>query len=188
MWGEGLPHLPPTTYHLPIPTYHLKPVLPYLPPTTYHLPIPTYHIPHTVSHLPTNYLSFQQNSRFKRVTTCVFYKIPASRWAAKSRSFVFIEIPESSLHFLKLLVFSFPAGGEILSTGTGSSPPTTYDIPPTDPHLPPTTYHLPIPTYHLRHTTYRFPLHLRLVYSPAAARFRPSLRCSVAAFSIGQTY
>jgi len=116
MWGEGLPHLPPTTYHLPIPTYHLKPVLPHLPPTTYHLPIPTYHIPHTVSHLPPNNLSFQRHSRFQRVTTCVFYKIPASRWAAESRSFVFIEIPESSLHFLKLLVFSFLVGCGILST------------------------------------------------------------------------
>jgi hypothetical protein len=87
--------------------------------------------------LPPNHLSFQQHSRFQRVTTCFFYNIPALVWAAESQSFVFIDIPGLFLHFLKLLVICFPADGDILSTGTRSSPPTTYDIPPTDSHLPP---------------------------------------------------
>jgi len=70
---------------------------------------PTYDLP------PTNYLSFQQHSRFRRVTTFVFYNIPALPWAAEAWSFVFIDIPALVLHFLKLLVFPFPVGGDILS-------------------------------------------------------------------------
>jgi hypothetical protein len=37
-------------------------------------------------------------------------------WAAGVRSFVFIGIPASFVHFLKLLVLSFPVGGDILSS------------------------------------------------------------------------
>jgi hypothetical protein len=36
-------------------------------------------------------------------------------WAAEAWSFVFIDIPALVLHFLKLLVFPFPVGGDILS-------------------------------------------------------------------------
>jgi len=92
----------PNACHLNPESRILTPVLPHLPPTTYHLP-------------PTNYHSFQQLSRFKRVTTFIFYNIPALLLAVEDRSFVFIDIPASFLHFLKLLVLSFPAGGDILS-------------------------------------------------------------------------
>ena len=84
-------------------------VLPHLPPTTYRLPAVTHHLP------GTNPICFQQHSRLLRVTIFVFYKIPASVRAAGSRSFVFIDIPALVLHFLKLLVFSFPVDGDILS-------------------------------------------------------------------------
>jgi hypothetical protein len=36
---------------------------------------PTYHLPHT------NYLSFQQHSRFKLVSVFIFYNIRAFGWA-----------------------------------------------------------------------------------------------------------
>jgi len=65
-------------------------VFPYLPPTTYYLP-------------STNHLSFQQHSRLRGLSTFVFIHIPALLWAAKTRSFVFIDIPAMFLHFLKLL-------------------------------------------------------------------------------------
>ena len=70
---------------------------------------PTYHLQ------PTNYLYFQQHSRFQRVSTFIFIDIPASPWAAESRPFVFIDIPASLVHFLKSLVLSSPVGGDILS-------------------------------------------------------------------------
>ena len=60
-------------------------------------------------------LSFQQHSRFQRVTTFVFYNIPASLGGPQVRSFVFNNVPASFPRFLKLLVFSFPIGGDILS-------------------------------------------------------------------------
>ena len=63
---------------------------------------PTYHL------RGTNYLSFEQHSRFLHVTTFVFYSIPASFPSVEDRPFVFIEIPASFLHFLNLMVFSFP--------------------------------------------------------------------------------
>jgi hypothetical protein len=59
----------------------------------------------------TNYLCFQQHSRFQRVTAFVFYNIPGSSLSMEGLSFVFIDIPASFLHFLKLLVFSSPFGG-----------------------------------------------------------------------------
>jgi len=74
-------------------------------PTTYHI-------------RPTNYLSFQQHSRFKQLRTFVFIDIPASWPSFPQRSFVFNDIPVSFVRFLKLLVLSFPDGGDILSRGT----------------------------------------------------------------------
>ena len=71
---------------------------------------PTYHLRHT-----TYLLSFQEHSRFQRVTTFVLYNIPAFLRPVETRSFVFIDIPAMFIHFLKLLVFSFPVGGDILS-------------------------------------------------------------------------
>jgi len=98
-----LRHLPDScsspTYHIPLTVYH--------PPRQSTVngqqskvgcgSSPTYYLP------PTNYLSFQEHSRFKCVTTFVFIDIPASFWAAESWPFVFIDIPASLLHFLKLL-------------------------------------------------------------------------------------
>jgi hypothetical protein len=81
----------------------------------YHLRHTTYRLPPTACHLPTNHLSFQQHSRIQRVTTFVFYNIPALSWAAESWSFFFIDIPASFVQFSKLLDFSFPADGDILS-------------------------------------------------------------------------
>jgi hypothetical protein len=46
-----------------------------------------------------NPVSFQQHSRFQRVTTFVFYNIPALRPPAKSRSFVFNDIPVLFVRF-----------------------------------------------------------------------------------------
>ena len=71
---------------------------------------PTYHLRHT-----TYLLCFHQHSRFRRVTTFVFYNIPASPQAGERRSFVFIDIPVSFRQFLKLLLLSFPVGGDMLS-------------------------------------------------------------------------
>jgi len=71
---------------------------------------PTYHLRHT-----TYLLSFQEHSRFQRVTTFVLYNIPAFLRPVETRSFVFIDIPAMFIHFLKLLVSSFPVGGDILS-------------------------------------------------------------------------
>ena len=67
----------------------------------------------TIHHL--QFLYFQQYCRFQRVTTFVFYNIPARPWAAEGRSFVFIDIPASFVHFLRLLVLSFPLDGDSLS-------------------------------------------------------------------------
>jgi hypothetical protein len=73
-------------------------------------------IPHSTYHLPVaNYLSFQQHYRFMSVTTFVFYNIPALSSSVELRPFVFIDIPALLVHFLKLLVFSFPVGSDILS-------------------------------------------------------------------------
>ena len=60
-------------------------------------------------------LCFQQHSRFRGVTTFVFNNIPAFPPPVKRRPFVFIDIPASFVHFLKLLILSFPAGGDIMS-------------------------------------------------------------------------
>ncbi len=51
----------------------------------------------------TNYLYFQQDSRFIGLSTFVFIHIPASASSFPRRSFVFIDIPASLVHFLKLL-------------------------------------------------------------------------------------
>jgi hypothetical protein len=77
----------PTVYHLPAcgRWYVGREVFPHLRPTTYHLPSTTYQTPDTrILFLfptydlpPTNYLSFQQHSRFQSVTTFVFCNIPA---------------------------------------------------------------------------------------------------------------
>jgi len=69
----------------------------------------TYYPPHT------NYLSFQQHSRFRRVSTFVFYNIPAFSQVAESRSFVFIDIPAWFLYFLKLPASSFTDVDDMLS-------------------------------------------------------------------------
>jgi hypothetical protein len=82
----------------------------HLAPDTWNLLFTTYHVP------STNYICFQQHSRFLRITTFVFYNIPAMLRTAEGRSFVFIDIPASVVHFLKLLVLSFPVGGDILSS------------------------------------------------------------------------
>jgi hypothetical protein len=52
---------------------------------------------------PTNYLFFQQHSRFRELSTFVFIHIPASVSSFPQRSFVFIDIPALVDHFLKLL-------------------------------------------------------------------------------------
>ena len=48
---------------------------------------------------PTNYLSFHQHSRFRPISIFVFYNIPALRSLVLQRSFVFIDIRASLLHF-----------------------------------------------------------------------------------------
>jgi hypothetical protein len=53
-----------------------------------------------------------------RVTPFVFYNIPGSSLPMESRSFVFIYIPASVVHFLKLLSFSFPIPTDKLSKGS----------------------------------------------------------------------
>jgi hypothetical protein len=51
-------------------------------------------------HLPSvNYLSFQQHSRFRRLTTFVFIDIPASPASFPKRPFVFIDIRASFVQF-----------------------------------------------------------------------------------------
>jgi hypothetical protein len=72
-------------------------VFPHLPPATYPLRHTTYRPPHLPS--AAYLLSFQQHSRFQRVTIFVFYNIPALSRPGKSRSFVFIDIPASVAHF-----------------------------------------------------------------------------------------
>jgi hypothetical protein len=72
--------------------------LPYLPPTTYPL-------------------SFQQHSRFKRLSICVFIDIPASQGVVEGRPFVFIDIPALLLEFLRISFFHFHTGTDILSKG-----------------------------------------------------------------------
>jgi hypothetical protein len=80
----------PSPCYLSLGTCHPDPVLlPDLRPTIYHLP-------------HTNYLSFQQHYRFRRVTTFVFYNIPASRASFPQRSFVFIDIPALLVQFLEV--------------------------------------------------------------------------------------
>jgi len=74
----------------------------HLTPDTWNLLFPTYYLP------GANYLSFQQHSRFKLVSVFVFYNIPALLRDVEDRSFVFIDIPASFLHFSKLLGFFFP--------------------------------------------------------------------------------
>jgi len=51
----------------------------------------------------TNYLCFQQHSRFRGLSTFVFIDIPALPPSFPQRPFVFIDIPASCVHFLKLL-------------------------------------------------------------------------------------
>ena len=46
-----------------------------------------------------NRLCFQQHSRIMRLSTFVFYDIPASTWATEIQPFVFIDIPASFLEF-----------------------------------------------------------------------------------------
>jgi hypothetical protein len=76
----------------------------------------SYHLRHTTYYLPqTNYLSFQQHSSFRRVTTFVFYNIPAFSRVADSRTFVFIDIPALFVHFLKSLASSFTEADDMLS-------------------------------------------------------------------------
>ena len=70
---------------------------------------------HYSEFLLTQPLSFQQYSRFPRVTTFVFCNIPALGGGAQGRSFVFNNIPASFVHFLKLLISSCPIGGDMLS-------------------------------------------------------------------------
>ena len=70
----------------------------------------------TSTHWRSAPLGRTQHSRLQRVTTFVFCNIPALLWAAEGRSFVFIDIPALVLHFWKLLVLSFPVGGDILSS------------------------------------------------------------------------
>jgi hypothetical protein len=41
--------------------------------------------------------------------------VAGSLWVAEGRSFVFIDIPASIPQFLKLLLFPFPGGEDILS-------------------------------------------------------------------------
>jgi hypothetical protein len=48
---------------------------------------------------PINYLFFQQHSRLKLVTTCVFYNIPGYFRGLEIRPFVFIDIPALFRHF-----------------------------------------------------------------------------------------
>jgi hypothetical protein len=67
---------------------------------------------------PTNYLWFQQHSRFGGLSAFVFIDIPASWPSFPQRSFVFNDIPALVVRFLKLLVLSFPVGGDILSGPT----------------------------------------------------------------------
>jgi hypothetical protein len=62
-----------------------------------------------------NPVSFQQPSRFQRVTIFVFYNIPALPTPIGSRPFVFIDIPALFVHFLKLLALSFPEAQDFLS-------------------------------------------------------------------------
>jgi hypothetical protein len=61
-------------------------------------PATTYHLPHTVY-----VLCFQRHSRFIGLSAFVFTHIPALPPSFPQRSFVFIDIPASSVHFLKLL-------------------------------------------------------------------------------------
>ena len=100
--GARNPH-PVLLPHLPLATYQLEPALPHLPHTVYHTPSTTY------------LLFFQQRSRFQRVTIFVFCNIPALPPPLENRPFVFIDIPASFLHFLKLLVSSSPVGADTLS-------------------------------------------------------------------------
>jgi len=68
-----------------------------------------------VSPPPRQVLFFQLHSRFRRVTTFIFYNIPAFLPGVPEPSFVFSNIPASSLRLLKFLVSSLPLGGDILS-------------------------------------------------------------------------
>jgi hypothetical protein len=59
-----------------------------------------YHLRHTIY-----LLCFQEHSRFQRLTTFVFYNIPASPPLFPQRSFVFMDIPALLRHFLESLGF-----------------------------------------------------------------------------------
>jgi hypothetical protein len=61
--------------------------------------------------MTANLLYFQQYSRPQRVTTCIFYNIPASARAAEIRPFIFIDIRDSFLRFQRILIpFPFREG------------------------------------------------------------------------------
>jgi hypothetical protein len=64
--------------------------------------------------ITANLLSFQQHSRPQRVTTCVFYNIPALSRAAEIRPFIFIDIHASLVHFQRISFFSLFRGGTYL--------------------------------------------------------------------------
>jgi hypothetical protein len=61
------------------------------------------------------FLSFQQHSRFQRLTTYVFIDIPALPSLFPQRSFVFNNILALVGQFLKLVAFSFPISADILT-------------------------------------------------------------------------
>ena len=73
------------------------PPLPCSPPFDYHQP-------------PLNTLSFQRDSRFRRLTTFVFIDIPASAVSFPQRPFVFIDIRASFVKFLRVLSCCPPQG------------------------------------------------------------------------------
>ena len=54
---------------------------------------------HNSEFFRTQPLYFQQHSRFPRVTTFIFYNIPALVGGARCRSFVFNNIPALFVHF-----------------------------------------------------------------------------------------
>jgi hypothetical protein len=117
-------HLAPDTWYPAPDTQHLTPGSCSSPPTTavgskqnavgvasskraiHNSPFTTHH---------SQFLYFQQHSRLQRLSTCVFIDIPASPSPFPQRSFVFKNIPAWFCHFLKLLVFPFPIGADILS-------------------------------------------------------------------------
>lgn len=65
---------------------------------TYHLPSATYHLRHIIY-----VLCFQQHSRLKGLSAFFFIHIPGLSSSFPLRSFFFIDIPASLVHFLELL-------------------------------------------------------------------------------------